>query len=169
MRKGGKGDQMKLKIEYVDVNTLKTYENNAKIHDAAQIEQIKRSITDFGFNDPIAVWKNNVIIEGHGRYFAAKELGIPAIPIIRLDTLSDEERKAYGLIHNKLTMDTGFDYDTLREELDGMSIDASQYGFDIDFEDEKEYAIENREYSPGDFDDEKFEYECPECGFRFNE
>lgn len=161
---------MKLKIEYVDINSLKTYENNAKIHDADQIEQIKRSITDFGFNDPIAVWKDNVIIEGHGRYIAATELGIPAVPIIRLDTLSDEERKAYGLIHNKLTMDTGFDYDTLKEELEGMSIDASQYGFDISFEEEeKEYKIENKEYSTENFDDEKFEYECPECGFRFNE
>ena len=161
---------MKLKIEYVSIDTLKTYENNAKIHDADQIEQIKRSITDFGFNDPIAVWKDNVIIEGHGRYIAATELGIPAVPIIRLDKLSDEERKAYGLIHNKLTMDTGFDYDMLREELEGMSIDASQYGFDIDFEEEeREYKIENREYSAGDFNDEKFKYECPECGFRFNE
>ena len=161
---------MKLKIEYVDIGMLKTYENNAKIHDADQIEQIKRSISDFGFNDPIAVWKDNVIIEGHGRYIAAVELGIRAVPVIRLDNLSDEERKAYGLIHNKLTMDTGFDFDALREELEGMSIDASQYGFDIDFEEkEKEYTIENREYSIGDFEDERFEYECPECGFRFNE
>lgn len=161
---------MKLKIEYVDINTLKTYENNAKIHDAQQVEQIKQSIMDFGFNDPIAVWKDNVIIEGHGRYIAATELGMKAVPVIRLDNLTDDERKAYGLVHNKLAMDTGFDFDSLRTELESMSVDPTKYGFDINFDEpEKEYEIENREYSIDDFEDEKFKYQCPECGFRFNE
>lgn len=63
----------KLKIEYVDAGTLHTYANNAKIHTAEQIEQIKKSIEQFGMNDPIAVWKNNEIIEGHGRLIACTE------------------------------------------------------------------------------------------------
>lgn len=65
---------MKLKIEYVDIDTIKPYKNNAKKHPQEQIEQIKKSIQEFGNNDPIAVW-NNEIVEGHGRYLALQELG----------------------------------------------------------------------------------------------
>lgn len=71
-----------LKIEYVPIGDLKPYENNAKIHTDEQIEQIKKSIQEFGFNDPIAVWKDGEIIEGHGRLFAAKQLGLKEVPII---------------------------------------------------------------------------------------
>jgi site-specific DNA-methyltransferase (adenine-specific) len=121
-----------LKIEYVDIDTIKPYLNNAKLHPQEQIEQIKKSIQEFGNNDPIAVW-NNEIVEGHGRYEALKQLGETNIPIIRLDNLTDEERRAYTLVHNKLTMNSDFDLDILQEELDNFdTIDMSDYGFDID-------------------------------------
>ena len=119
----------KLKIEYVDIDTIKPYKNNAKMHPQEQIEQIKKSIQEFGNNDPIAVW-NNEIVEGHGRYEALKELSINEIPIIRLDNLTDEERKAYGLVHNKLTMNSDFDLDILQDELNDIDIDMEKYGFD---------------------------------------
>lgn len=123
----------KLKIEYVDAGTLQTYANNAKIHTAEQIEQIKKSIEQFGMNDPIAVWKNNEIIEGHGRLIACTELGIDKVPVIRLDELTDEQRRAYMLVHNKLTMNTDFDLDTLQMELDELTdIDMTQFGFDAE-------------------------------------
>lgn len=126
---------MALKIEYVDVGSLRTYANNAKIHTAEQIEQIKNSITQFGMNDPIAVWKDNEIIEGHGRLIACKELGMNKVPVIRLDNLTDEQRRAYTIAHNKLTMNTGFDMDALSEELKALqdSIDFTEIGFG-DFE-----------------------------------
>ena len=57
-------------IDYVPIGDLKPYERNAKLHPKEQIQQIKSSIKDFGFNDPIAVWKDNEIIEGHGRLIA---------------------------------------------------------------------------------------------------
>lgn len=82
-----------LKIEYVNIDEIKPYENNAKLHPAEQVEQIKQSIKEFGFNDPIAIDENNVIIEGHGRYIACKELGINEIPIIRLEGLDDEHKR----------------------------------------------------------------------------
>ena len=66
---------MKLKIEYIKAGELKAYANNAKTHPAEQVEQIRKSIEQFGFNDPIAVWKDNEIIEGHGRLLAALEIG----------------------------------------------------------------------------------------------
>lgn len=119
---------MKLKVEYVPIDKIKTYENNAKIHTAEQIEQIKKSIQEFGMNDPIAVWKDNVVIEGHGRLIACTELGMDKVPVIRLDELTDEQRKAYALVHNKLTMNTGFDIELLNEELKDLT-DFEKYGF----------------------------------------
>lgn len=114
---------MKLEIEYVNPKDLKPYENNAKQHPQSQIEQIKESIKQFGMNDPIAVsGEDNVIVEGHGRLMACLELGIESVPIIRLDDLSEEQRRAYGLVHNKLTMNSGFDLEKLNLEL--RSIDS---------------------------------------------
>ena len=121
----------KLKIEYVDINTIKPYKNNAKLHPKEQIEQIKKSINQFGMDDPIGIWKDE-IVEGHGRLIACKELGYTEVPIIRLDHLSDEERKAYTLAHNKLTMNSDFDIDILNNELnDILNIDMSDFGFDL--------------------------------------
>jgi ParB-like chromosome segregation protein Spo0J len=123
----------KLQVEYVSIDEIKTYENNAKLHPAEQIEQIKESIKEFGFNDPIAIDKDNVIIEGHGRYIACKELGINEVPIIRLNELSDEQKRAYMLVHNKLTMNTDFDIELLNDELENIfDIDMSKFDFEID-------------------------------------
>ena len=118
-----------LKIEYVDINSIKPYKNNAKIHPREQIEQIKKSIEQFGMDDPIGIWKDE-IVEGHGRLIACKELGHKEVPIIRLDHLTDEERKAYTLAHNKLTMNSDFDLEALDKELEDLDIDLSKYGFE---------------------------------------
>jgi len=132
---------MELKIEYVDINTIKPYKNNAKLHPEEQIEQIKKSIEMFGMDDPIGIWKNE-IVEGHGRLIACKELGYTEVPIIRLDHLTDEERKAYTLAHNKLTMNSDFDLDILNEELaDFDTIDMSEFGFDLDLNIDEEQEI----------------------------
>ena len=125
---------MTLQIEYLNKDELKPYANNAKLHPAEQVEQIKTSIREFGFNDPIAIWHDNEIIEGHGRLLAAMEMDeIQEVPIIRLDDLTDEQRKSYMLIHNKLTMNTDFDTDILGIELnDIVDIDMSKFGFSDD-------------------------------------
>lgn len=123
---------MKLEIEYIPISEIKLYPNNAKIHTAEQIEQIKKSIQEFGFNDPIGIWHGECV-EGHGRIIAATELGIETVPVIRLDELSDEQRRAYMLAHNKLTMNTDFDIDLLNIELDDITnIDMEDFGFDIE-------------------------------------
>ena len=121
---------MKLKVEYIPIDDIKPYENNAKIHTEEQIEQIKKSIQEFGMNDPIGIWKDNIIIEGHGRLMACKELGMEEVPVIRLDDLTDDQRKAYTLIHNQTTMNTGFDLDILNEELSNIDLDMAFFGFD---------------------------------------
>lgn len=129
-----------MKIEYINTSDLIPYANNAKIHDEIQIEQIKQSIKSYGFNDPVAVWKNNEIIEGHGRVLAAKDLGIEQIPIIRLENLSDKQRREYMLVHNQLTMNTGFDTELLDAELQELDFDEFDYGFNL-----------GENFSPDDF------------------
>lgn len=122
-----------MKIELLAIDKIKMYENNAKLHPREQIEQIKKSILEFGNNDPIAVDEHNVIIEGHGRFVALKELGYDEVEIIRLSHLTDEQKRAYILAHNKLTMNSGFDMDILELELEDITnIDMEDFGFDFE-------------------------------------
>ena len=144
-----------LKIEYIPIEDIKPYENNAKLHPQEQIQQIKNSILEFGFDDPIAVWKDNVIIEGHGRLIAAQELGYKEIPVIRLDNLTDEQRRAYTLVHNQLTMNSGFDIEMLNIELGGIDrIDMSDFGF--------EFEPSFGDSAPVEAAEDDFEAELPE-------
>lgn len=123
---------MRIEIEYVPIDSITEYPNNAKMHPEEQIEQIKESIREFGFNDPIAIWKNGEIIEGHGRFQAAKELHMKKVPIIRLDKLSNKKRRAYMLVHNQLTMNSGYDKEILDLELGSIKdIDMEQFGFEL--------------------------------------
>lgn len=98
--------------------------------------------------------------------------------VIKLSHLNKEQKKAYSLVHNKLTMNTGFDLNILSEELDSiLDFDMSDFGFttDISFEKEKEKEnqnqriSENKELDIDEFSDEKFDLECPRCGFRWND
>ena len=136
---------MELKIEYLNKTQLKPYINNAKLHPTEQIEQIKRSIEEFGFNDPIAIWHDNEIIEGHGRLLAVMDMDdIERVPVIRLDDLTDEERRAYMLVHNKLTINSGFDFELLDIELENIDIDMSEFGFDMPADEEPQEIIEDQ-------------------------
>lgn len=119
-----------MQIEKIAIEKIKPYENNAKLHPPEQIEQIKKSICQFGNNDPIAIDENGVIIEGHGRYIALKELRYKQIEVIKLGHLRDEQKRAYALIHNKITMDTGFNLEILETELNEIvDIDMDDFNF----------------------------------------
>lgn len=158
---------MELKIEYMDKKTLKPYARNAKLHPAEQVEQIKKSIEQFGFNDPIAVYGKNEIIEGHGRLLAVMEMDdVEEVPVIRLDHLSDEQRRAYSLVHNKLTMNSPFDIDILNlelEDLEDFDIDMSEFGFDeaVDF---NEDALNDLFTDAPEKEKEPKKIQCPHCG-----
>ena len=128
-----------MQIEIVKLADIREYGMNAKLHPQSQIEQIKQSIIDFGFNDPIAIDENNVIIEGHGRFKAIQQLGRTEVECIRLPHMSEQQKKAYILAHNKLTMNTDFDPDTLAMEIESiLDFDMEDYGFDIPDLDEPE-------------------------------
>ena len=127
-----------MKIEKIKIDELKPYKNNAKLHTERQIEQIKESIEKFGNNDPIAIWgKDNIIVEGHGRLEALKQLGYDEVEVIRLDHLTDEERRAYTLVHNKLTMNTDFDDSILNLELEDIK-DIDMTDFDLEIQEQLE-------------------------------
>jgi DNA modification methylase len=119
-------------IEYKPLKDIKPYVNNAKLHPKEQVEQIKRSIQEFGFNDPIAIDEHNVIIEGHGRFIAVKELGYTEVPVIQLSHLTEAQKRAYIIAHNKLTLNSDFDIDLIIKELEDIKfdIDITLTGFD---------------------------------------
>lgn len=138
---------MELNIFNLEINKLTAYKENAKLHPEEQVNQIAASIREFGFNDPIAIWgDNNLIIEGHGRLLAAEKLNIKSVPCIRLDHLTDEQRRAYTLAHNQTTMTSGFNITTLENELAALgNFDMSQFGFDIVKFDEEQADEDNYE------------------------
>lgn len=153
---------MTLKVVNVPIHSLYEYEGNAKIHTQDQIDKIAHSIEEFGNNDPIAAWHDEngdcIIIEGHGRLAALKKLGYETAPVIFLDHLTDQQRKAYTHIHNQLTMDTGFDLSILDDELSKITdIDMSDYGFVVSqILDQTEDQVQSIIDATTDFDIEDF-------------
>ena len=129
-----------IKVEYVSIDKIKPYQRNARKHDSKSIEVIANSISEFGMADPIAVWgKENIVIEGHGRLLALKQLGYDKAPIIHLDYLTDEQRRAYTLAHNKTAEFSEWDMELLTDEAESIfNIDLSDFGFDLSEEEEEQ-------------------------------
>ena len=130
-------------VEEVPTDELVPYANNAKVHTNEQVDQIVKSIEEFGFNDPIAVWHNEEgemeIIEGHGRVLAAKKLGLGVLPVVTLDHLTNDQRRAYTHVHNQLTMNTGWDLDTLSFDLD--ELEKNSFNITLTFPSEKKDVV----------------------------
>lgn len=120
-----------MKTETIRIEDLRPYEKNARKHEAADVAAIAKSIEAFGFRDPVGVWgPNNIIVEGHGRVLAAKQLGMTEVPCIRLDDLTDEQRRAYALAHNKTAELSSWDMKILPAELSDIhGLDMSSFGF----------------------------------------
>lgn len=158
-----------MRIEKVNINDITMYENNAKEHPEWQIEQIKKSIQEFGFNDPIAIDEKGIIIEGHGRFLALKDLGYTEIEVIRLNHLTEEQKVAYSIAHNKLTMNTDFDLETLKYEINKLQneeFDLSLLGFEnIELEEilEEEEVLELEEEAEEKSGGERSDLICPNC------
>lgn len=146
-----------LQIEYVPVEQLKPYENNARKHADEDVNAIVESIKEFGFDDPIGIW-HDTIVEGHGRLIAAKKLGMETVPVIRLDHLTDEQRRAYALAHNRTAELSAWDFEMRDIEIEGIEIDMARFGFEVDdsFRQSEWFDREERDY--GDTDGESDEY-----------
>ena len=165
-----------LKIVMIPIGKLTPYANNARKHTQKDVDQIKASILADGFNDPIGVWgEKNVIVEGHGRWLACKELGYEKVPCIRLDHLTDEQRKEYAIRHNRSAEFSTWDFQILAEEiaqLEMEGVDLSGLEFRLDRGEETPMILDGSgaiEYGEEAFGDDTFNCECPVCGFRFNE
>ena len=155
-----------MEIVYISPGELIPYENNAKIHTPEQVKRIANSIREFGFQQPIVVDKDNVVIIGHGRLFAAKELMLDTVPVVRAENLTEDQVKALRLADNKLN-ESPYDFTRLEAELSELSIDGfdmEQFGFTEPGSDDQESPDAFREY------DEETEtaHKCPRCGYEWN-
>ncbi|PLT11360.1 chromosome partitioning protein ParB [Lactobacillus crispatus] len=153
------------------IDEIKPYENNPRDNDDA-VDAVANSIKEFGWQQPIVVDNEGVIIAGHTRYKAAKKLGLKHVPVVVADNLTPDQVKAYRLADNKTAELADWDMDLLNDELDQIrNIDMSDFGFDElddDQIDTEPKVDDNEELSLDDFGDDKFEVVCPKCGFRFN-
>ena len=154
-----------LRIEYISPKQLTPYENNTRKHTAQDIEGIKTSILNDGFNDPIGIWgEHNLIVEGHERQIAALELHLDKVPCIRLDHLTEDQRKEYAIRHNRSAEMSAWDFETLQEELAALDINGIDMS-DLNFSLGKEIDWAQVE----DLTDSTYEQpehemlECPAC------
>lgn len=164
---------MSLELVWLSPQELTVYEHNTRKHTPKDIEQIKASIIADGFNDPIGIWgEKNIIVEGHGRQIAAIEMGLEKVPCIRLDHMTDTQRRDYAIRHNRTAELSEWDFGKLEEEIARLEIegvDLSGLEFELDsMKEATDYENTSKEYGEEDFSDDKFECECPRCGFKFN-
>ena len=159
-------------VRNISVKDLIPYERNTKKHDKTQINNVAESIKQYGFVQPIVIDGDGVIVIGHCRYEAAKKLKMQTVPCVCVDDLTEEQVKALRIVDNK-SNESEWDFDILPDEL--ADLDFSGFDFDFGFDDEEETVTSEPkeatgvvEYGTEDFSDEKFECECPRCGFKFN-
>lgn len=127
------------------VQEITPYERNAKKHPEEQVEHIANSIREFGWQQPLVVDKDNVLVIGHGRLMAAKKLGLEQVPVVRADDLTEQQIAALRLADNK-TNESGWDFELLDMELEGIDqIDMTMFGFELFDEDEEEPQIKEDE------------------------
>ena len=159
-----------LRIEYLSPNELTPYENNTRKHAQDDIEEIKKSILEDGFNDPIGIWgKENLIVEGHGRQIAAVELHLEKVPVIRLDHMTEAQRRDYAIRHNRTAELSTWDFQALEEELAALEIEGHDFSG-------LKFALnameEGQDNSPIDFkefgENTETKNKCPRCGYEWN-
>ena len=124
-----------MQIEQIQLATLIPYIKNSRTHSDEQVAQIAASIKEFGFNNPILVDKDSGIIAGHGRLQAARKLGLTEVPCVRLEHLTETQRKAYIIADNRLALNAGWDNELLTIELNELLADGFALeilGFDSD-------------------------------------
>ncbi|HGM3772711.1 TPA: ParB N-terminal domain-containing protein [Clostridioides difficile] len=159
----------KREVVYLNLEDIKMYQNNPRNNDNA-IEKVVNSIKEFGFNNPITVDKDYVIVTGHTRYEASKILGLKQVPCIVLSNLTEEQIKGYRLADNKVGEFSEWEFDKMTKELAEIeNIDMSSLGFNI-------HMFEDLGVIDSDFtlDEELEEKEkkgktvkCPCCGEEF--
>ena len=128
-------------VQMLGVDELIPYDRNPRTHPDSQIEELKNSIRQWGWTMPVLIDENKTILAGHGRLFAAKELGITEVPCLQADGWSEEQKKAYVIADNQLANNSAWDTGLLVQQLrevNSSGFDMSKFGFDPSwFEDYK--------------------------------
>lgn len=153
-----------LEVVYLSPQELTPYENNTRRHNPDDIDGIVKSIEDTGFNDPIGIWGDkNLIVEGHGRQLAAIQMGLDKVPCIRLDHLTDTQRREYAIRHNRSAEMSAWDFGKLEEELADLEIHGIDMK-DLNFSMADEAALDDL-FAPADGGKEKEpkQIQCPHC------
>ena len=157
-----------LSIEYKNPYTLKLYEQNARTHSDAQVDQIVASITEFGWTNPILIDESDEIIAGHGRLMAALKMADKEVPTITLMGLSDEQKRAYVIADNQLALNAGWDIEVLSAEVERLIDD--EFNIELLGFDDMELADLSGDFPPigegksGGLDNTGKPVICPSCG-----
>lgn len=131
-----------MEVKKVSIDKIKPYANNPRNNNDG-VDAVAESIKEFGWQQPIVVDKDNVIIVGHTRYKAAEKLGLKSVPIVVADNLSPEQVKAYRLADNKTGELTDWNDKLLQSELDGITnIDMADFGFDFEKDEDEDLSVE---------------------------
>jgi len=156
-----------MQLVEVDVSDIIPYENNPRKNEKA-VMPVMKSIKQCGYDQPIIVDEDMIVLSGHTRLMAIKQLGWDKVQVGIIENLTEEQKKKYRLLDNKVSEAAGWDLWKLEQELQGLDFGdlALDWGLGLE-EDSTEFV--NKEYSTDSFGDDKFKYECPCCGFRFNE
>lgn len=118
-------------LKNIPIDELHAYENNPRRIPEEAVKAVAESIRQFGFKVPVIVDKDNVIVAGHTRILAARELGMQEVPCIIADDLTPEQIKAFRLVDNKTAELSGWDFEKLNFELEELDLDMSVFGFEF--------------------------------------
>lgn len=151
------------------VSELTPYGLNAKKHDDTQVDNVANSIKRFGWQQPIVIDENGVVVIGHCRLMAAKKLKLKEVPVTVASGLTEDEIKELRIADNK-TNESPWDLGLLAEDIEGLDFEGFELEFNFDIESAAEESMKDgaREYDEEDFSDEQFKCKCPRCGFKFN-
>jgi len=120
-----------MKINYMSISDIIPFPRNVKKHPASQVKGIAESIDKFGFYSPIVIDENNEVIIGHGRLLAAKKLNMTEVPVVKMESLSDEDVRALRILDNKIS-ESDWDLENLKAELNELP-EFNWDNFDLDF------------------------------------
>lgn len=157
-----------MQTKEIAIKDIFPYENNPRLNDGA-VDAVARSIDEFGFQQPLVLDKDNVIIVGHTRYKAAMKLGLETVPCVIADNLTDEQVKAYRLADNKVGELASWDFTKLNIELGEIEMNMESFGFidvsDLNIDDFFEESEPKKETA--EEEEKEKEVQCPHCGMFF--
>ena len=164
------------KMERWSIDRLVPYEKNARTHSPEQVAQLRASIQEFGFTNPILVDGKDGVIAGHGRLAAARDMGMTEVPVVVLDHLTPEQRRAYVIADNQLALNARWDAEILQQEVMALNLadfDLNLLGFDGD---RISSLLDPEQIDDGEAPDElnevdddlETDHRCPSCGYEWS-